>query len=114
MREYGKVNFNPNSPVHVSACHECGNVWNREDLMPQLQWAGTKLVDTGFKVCRECYDDPNQQTRVLFLPPNPAPLFDALPIFGKDDFKSFLELYPMYGTDMFNLTSSMTATLKKN
>ena len=47
--------------------------------MPQYAWAGMGLIDTGFRVCPRCLDVPNPNERVLILPPDPAPVFDALP-----------------------------------
>jgi hypothetical protein len=81
MRPHGRyVSIDPNNPEHTALCQRCGSPNNRVNLMPQMQWAGMGLIDTGYRVCARCLDVPNPNERTLILPPDPAPIFDALPI----------------------------------
>lgn len=49
-------------------------------LVKQFQWAGAALVDTGFLVCpNKCLDVPQDQNRVLILPPDPVPRVNPRP-----------------------------------
>lgn len=61
-------------PVGSSQCDRCRMNYNRTDLVPQYQWSGAGLIDTGLRVCkRKCLDRPFEQYRVLILPGDPIP-----------------------------------------
>jgi hypothetical protein len=81
MRPHGKhFVLDPQYPLHSALCQRCGDLYRRCDLIAQRQWAGRQLIDTGFRVCPRCLDVPNAQDMTLILPPDPPPIFDALPI----------------------------------
>lgn len=75
----GRAVINPSAPEAVGVCDRCGNLWNLSRLRNQWQWQGTALMDTGVKVCPDCYDVPQPQLRTIILPPDPLPRLGARP-----------------------------------
>lgn len=75
----GRAKVDPRSPRAQAECDRCGFWWNRSDLKVQMQWAGTQLIDLGFRVCRNCLDIPQEQFRTIILPPDPLPVPDPRP-----------------------------------
>jgi hypothetical protein len=61
-------------PKAVGECDRCSGWVNLINLIPQKQWAGYNLVDTGYLVCRDCLDRPQEQLRAFILPQDPRPL----------------------------------------
>lgn len=74
-RPKGKhVSIDPSYPQALGICDKTGFVFNRKDLIRQMEWRGNALVWTGFYVGR-CYaDTPNEQLRNPILPPDPVPV----------------------------------------
>jgi hypothetical protein len=69
-------------PEVWGTCDRCGFLYFLKDLLPQMQWAGQALVNTGLLVCaRECLDNPNEQFRTIIIGPDPAPVLNARPGF---------------------------------
>lgn len=60
-------------------CDRCGTWYPLDKLKKQFQWAGPSLMDTGYLVCPRCLDKPQDQNRVLILPPDPIPRQNARP-----------------------------------
>jgi hypothetical protein len=66
-------------PVPWATCDSCGFIWNHPRLAWQHQWAGTGLINLRQLKCPRCLDEPQEQLRVIVLPPDPDPLFNARP-----------------------------------
>lgn len=49
------------------------------DLSWQYQWRGTKLQNIQLLVCQDCLDIPQEQLRVIIIPPDPIPISNARP-----------------------------------
>lgn len=74
-RPHGKhVSIDETSPKAVGICDKTGFIFNRKDLVKQMEWRGNALVWTGFLVGRPYVDEPNQQLRPPILPPDPVPV----------------------------------------
>ena len=103
------VKLDPNFPVHTAACMRCGDLYNREELRAQYEWAGLTLIDTGFKVCPRCLDKPQPQLKSKILPPDPYPIYDALPISFSLDMVSNWTIQPVIpGANMYSLYTYMS------
>ncbi len=74
-RPHGKyVSVSSSSPKALGICDYSGFVFNREDMVKQMEWRGNALVWTGFIVGRPFADRPNEQLRPPILPPDPVPV----------------------------------------
>jgi len=73
------VDIDPANPRGWGECDTCGHYFQLEKLAYQVEWMGTAIKRTGFRVCRECLDKPNEQLRTILLPPDPVPLKDPRP-----------------------------------
>ena len=78
MHPYPRARINPDNPRRTALCQRCGTLYNLTDLLPQKQWAGQGVIDTGFRVCLSCLDAPNPNERTLTLRPDPPPSLYAL------------------------------------
>lgn len=74
MRPHGRARVNPLAPQAFAVCDRCGKWINHVNLRTQVEWAGVRTVDTGFRVCDGCLDVPQEQLRSLILPPDPVPI----------------------------------------
>jgi hypothetical protein len=81
----GKAVTDSSHPRAFGVCDRCGQWTNNHKLRWQFQWNATKLYNQRLLVCRDCYDDPQQQLRTLILPPDPSPLANIRPEFFKKD-----------------------------
>lgn len=79
MNGNSRARVNPRGPQAFSCCDRCGDIRNWVDLTYQYYWAGTRLRNTGFLVCPPCLDIPNENTRTIFIPPDPLPVINARP-----------------------------------
>lgn len=115
MSRHGRgVEIDPTNPTHTALCQRCGSPYNRYKLGVQTRWAGPVLIDTGFRVCPACMDAPNEQERTLILPPDPLPIFDALPNSTPMDMRSVYTLFSLpFGLPMFPALASFSVILKK-
>jgi len=103
------VRIDPSWPEKTALCQRCGDLYNRCDLHPQYRWAGTSLVDSGLKVCQRCLDIPNPNERVIILPPDPPPTFDALQnAFPMDEVTPLLITNTFITIDNTRLTIDLT------
>lgn len=76
-RPKGKhVSIDASAPRALGICDYTGFVFNRIDLVQQMEWRGNALVWNGFYVGRPYVDEPNQQERPPILPPDPVPVRD--------------------------------------
>jgi hypothetical protein len=74
-RPKGKyVYIDANAPDAVAMCDYSQMIFNRKDLVKQMEWRGNALVWTGFYVGRPFVDEPNQQLRPPIYPPDPVPV----------------------------------------
>lgn len=78
-RPHGRARVNPNNPQAFGICDGCNFQYNLVDLRFQFAWFGNTLKNTGYRVCRECYDVPNQQSRPRILPADPVPVMNPRP-----------------------------------
>ncbi len=58
----------------LGICDYSGLVFNKKDLVKQMEWRGNALVWTGYLVGRPFLDVPNEQNRPPILPPDPVPV----------------------------------------
>lgn len=70
---------NPRNPQGWATCQSCGFIYNLVDLQDQTQWAGVRIISLNLQVCPTCLDIPQRQLGANILPPDPEPLFRALP-----------------------------------
>lgn len=78
-RPHGRARVNPESPEAFGICDDCNFQYNLVDLQFQFAWRGNTLQNTGFRVCYECYDKPNEQLRPRILPADPVPVMNPRP-----------------------------------
>lgn len=79
-RPKGKyVRVDAENPEAVGLCDYSGLLFNRSDLLKQMEWRGNSLQWTGFYVGRPYVDVPNEQNRPPILPPDPVPIKDPRP-----------------------------------
>lgn len=72
----GRARVSTRSPTALAECDRCSLWWNRVSLSRQYQWGGSRLFDTGYLVCRDCLDVPQQQFRTPILPADPRPIIN--------------------------------------
>jgi hypothetical protein len=78
--QYGKnVKIDPDHPTGLGICDYSGLVFNRKDMVKQMEWRGNRLVWTGFIVGKSWVDMPQEQFRPPQLKPDPVPLKDPRP-----------------------------------
>lgn len=75
----GRARVNIRNPEAMGQCDRDGVWYPLSRLFHQFQWAGAELIDTGFLVCQRCLDIPQEQNRVLILPPDPVPRANPRP-----------------------------------
>ena len=77
-RPHGKhVRIDSQSPNGLGICDYTGFVFNKKDLIKQMEWRGNAIVWTGLYVGRPYADVPNEQNRPPILPPDPIPFLNA-------------------------------------
>ncbi len=80
MRPHGRAQISAKSPRAVAICDRCGAFVNHDSLSWQYQWRGTTLQNIRQLVCDSgCYDTPQEQLRLIILPPDPVPIMNARP-----------------------------------
>lgn len=79
MRTYGRARTDPTYPQAHAICQRCGFRVNHVDLSWQYQFRGTKLQNIQLLVCQDCLDIPQEQLRVIIIPPDPLPIINARP-----------------------------------
>lgn len=68
------VKIDSNNPSALGICDDTDFVFNKEDLVPQMEWRGDKLVPTGFLRGKPFIDEPNEQLRTPLLKADPYPV----------------------------------------
>lgn len=71
------VRVDPTNPEAAGQCDRCSRWYSLVDLQWQMEWAGSRLYNTGSLVCDDCLDIPNEQLRTIILPPDPLPVQNA-------------------------------------
>lgn len=111
MRPHGRAVINQRRPEALGVCDRCGAMYNHRDLNWQFQWRGTQLQNIRVLVCDGCMDIPQEQLRVIVLPPDPIPIANARPESYVTDDNPFSPLgaspnffKPQYGSRIGNLT----------
>jgi hypothetical protein len=69
----GHARVNPRDPSAQGECDRCGRWYQLDQLSKQWQWQGISLIWEGYLVCAKCNDTPQEQNKVLILPPDPKP-----------------------------------------
>lgn len=72
---------NSRRPEPPGICDRCGARWLLRRLPFQFDWVGNSLQNLGLRVCRRCYDVPNEQNRPSIVGPDPVPLVSPRPYF---------------------------------
>jgi hypothetical protein len=72
----GKARTDPRRPRAFGVCDQCGTWFNLRTLRWGMEYMGPGLQRTGFRVCSDCFDQPQDQLRPIILPPDPMPVAD--------------------------------------
>lgn len=76
----GRARVSAKSPSAFGVCDRCSLWYNLNDLVWQMDWRGTSLVNLWIRVCtRTCLDVPQQQLRAIQLPADPVPVWQPRP-----------------------------------
>lgn len=75
----GRTQINPRSPRASGQCDRCGFLYNFDHLRWQIDYSGAGLYNKRILVCEHCYDTPQQQLKVIVIPPDPMPVINARP-----------------------------------
>lgn len=67
------------NPRGWGTCQRCGFIGNLADFQWNMQWRGTRLMNTNLLVCVPCLDVPQRQLGTLILPPDPPSIANARP-----------------------------------
>ncbi len=68
------VTIDIDKPEALGVCDKTGLVFNRSDLVQQMEWRGNSLQPTGFLVGKPFEDKPNEQGRTPVLREDPVPV----------------------------------------
>lgn len=75
----GRARVSASRPQALAICQRCQFTYNLVDLRPVVQWAGVKLQSYDILVCRSCWDVPQENIRVIIIPPDPVPVLNPRP-----------------------------------
>src|SRR5271167_399070 len=94
-RPKGKhVSIDIQSPRALGICDYTGFIFNRQDMVRQMEWRGNRLVWTGLYLGKPYLDVPNQQYRPPVLEPDPVPIQDPRPPQGTDGYSDGVPAQP--------------------
>lgn len=79
MRQHGRASINARHPRALAVCDRCGFLYNHDALQWQFQWTGPRLQNLYKLVCKSCMDIPQEQLKLIVLPPDPLPIQNARP-----------------------------------
>jgi hypothetical protein len=75
MNFTGRARVRVRAPEAFGVCDNCGIWYNRDSLVPEMQYQGNALSPTGFLVCTvTCLDVPQPQLQSPILPNDPQPV----------------------------------------
>ena len=75
----GRTQVNSRSPQASGKCDRCDFLYNHNHLRWQMDYSGAGLYNKRILVCEHCYDTPQQQLKVIVIPPDPMPIMNARP-----------------------------------
>lgn len=75
----GRARVNSRSPEAAGQCDRCGFLYSFSHLRWQIDYSGAGLYNKRILVCEKCYDTPQQQLKVIVIPPDPLPVINARP-----------------------------------
>lgn len=75
----GRARINSRSPEAAGQCDRCGFLYNHDHLRWQMDYSGAGIYNKRILVCERCYDTPQQQLKVIVIPPDPLPVLNARP-----------------------------------
>jgi hypothetical protein len=78
-RPHGRASFSPRDSRPAAICDKCGFMFNLDDLANEVEYAGRRIVKSGFMVCEKCDDELNPQVIPRSLPPDPVPIRNPRP-----------------------------------
>lgn len=111
MRPSGSATISARNPRALAICDRCGRRTNHDRLRWQYQWQGPQLFNIRQLVCNDCYDVPQEQLRLIVLPPDPVPIQNARPEFEVSNNNPLSGIgaspnwqLPQYGSRIGNLT----------
>ena len=88
----GRARVSARRPQALAICQRCQFTYNLVDLRPVVQWAGVKLQTYDILVCRSCWDVPQENIRVIIIPPDPVPVLNPRPERYSEMVPSFITL----------------------
>lgn len=75
----GRARINSRSPEAAGQCDRCGFLYSFSHLRWQMDYSGAGIYNKRILVCEKCYDTPQQQLKVIVIPPDPLPVLNARP-----------------------------------
>lgn len=75
----GRARINSRSPQAAGQCDRCGFLYSFSHLRWQMDYSGAGIYNKRILVCEKCYDTPQQQLKVIVIPPDPLPVLNARP-----------------------------------
>lgn len=78
-RPHGHASISARNPRALATCDRCGAIYNHDALQWQYQWVGPRLQNLYRLVCKSCLDIPQEQLKLIVLPPDPVPIQNARP-----------------------------------
>ncbi len=73
----GHAQVDPDNVRPLALCDRCKQVWNHDRLTFQYDFQGRSSVNQGILVCPNCLDIPNPTSKVITIPLDPEPVFNA-------------------------------------
>lgn len=75
----GRARIDSRSPSAAGQCDRCGFLYSFSHLRWQMDYSGAGIYNKRILVCEKCYDTPQQQLKVIVIPPDPLPVLNARP-----------------------------------
>lgn len=75
----GRTRIDSRNPSASGQCDRCGFLYNHSHLRWQMDYSGAGIYNKRILVCEKCYDTPQQQLKVIVIPPDPLPVLNARP-----------------------------------
>lgn len=76
---HGRAVVRATNPQAFGVCDRCNFLYNHIHLRWQIDYSGAGLYNKRILVCEKCYDTPQQQLKVIVIPPDPLPIINARP-----------------------------------
>jgi len=104
----GRARVNPRSPQAAGQCDRCSFLFPHSHLRWQIDYSGAGLYNKRILVCENCYDTPQQQLKVIVIPPDPMPILNARPpdyVNAETNYRATYGddyIHPIVGIPVFN------------